>query len=166
MFPSPCLIFHFLLSFILSRNWHLFVKYPPSECSLNAYSSITNMSFLSSSCSSSSLFSTFCTALLCSRRVVPTLLSNYAVHLLYTGILANPVILHAVENLPLYDEDLIFQELIHLFHLVSSMQRYHALTMPSDIPAAFSIPLHISLNALPRHILNILHLHSFHTFVE
>ena len=137
MFPSSCLIFLFLLSFFLPRKWHLFMKYPPSECSLNTYSSITNMSFLSSSRSSS----TFSTSLLCSCHMVPTLLPNYAVHLLYTGILANPVILHTIENLPLYDEDLICQELIHLFHLVPSTQWYHALATPSDIPAAFGIPL-------------------------
>ena len=161
MFPSPCLIFLFLLSFFIPRKWHLFMKYP-SECSLNTYSSITNMSFLSSSHSSS----TFSTSPLCSRHMVPILLPNCAVHLLYIGILANPVILHTIENLPLYDEDLICQELIRLFHLVPSTQRYHALTTPSDIPAAFGIPLHTSLNALPGHILNILHLHGFHTFVE
>ena len=106
------------------------------------------------------------TSPLCSRRVVPTLLPNYAVHLLYTGILANPIALRAVEDLPLYDEDLICQELIRLFHLVSSTQWYHTLSAPSDLPAPFGIPLRTSLNALPGRILNILHLHGFHTFVE
>ena len=98
--------------------------------------------------------------------MVPILLPNYAIHLLYTGILTNPVILHTIENLPLYDEYLICQELIRLFHLVPSTQWYHALATPSDIPAAFGIPLRTSLNALPGHILNILHLYGFHTFVE
>ena len=166
MFPSSPLISHSLLSFSLPRKWHLFVKYPPSKCFLNAYSLITNMSFLSSSRSSSSLSSTSFTSPLCSRRVLPTLLPNYAVHLLFTGILANPIALRAVEDLPLYDEDLICQELIRLFHLVSSAQQYHTLTAPSDLPAPFGILLHTSLNTLPRCILNILHLHGFHTFVE
>ena len=124
------------------------------------------MSFLSSSRSSSSLSSTFSTSPLRSHCIVPTLLSNYAIHLLYTGILANPIILRVVEDLPLYDEDVICQELIHLFHLVSSMQRYHTLAVPSDLPAAFGIPLRTSLNATPGHVLNLLHLHGFHTFVE
>ena len=113
--------------------------------------------FLSSSSSTSPLRS---------QRVVPTLLPNYTVHLLYTGILTNPIALCTVEDLPLYDEDLICQELIHLFHLVSSTQRYHALSAPSDLPTPFGIPLCTSLNALLGRILNILHLHGFHTFVE
>ena len=124
------------------------------------------MSFLSSSCSSSSLSSTFSTSPLRLRCVVPTLLPNYTVHLLYTGILANPIILHVVEDLPLYDEDLICQELVRLFHLVSATQRYHALSVPSDLPAPFGIPLQTSLNTIPKFVLNLLHLHGFHTFVE
>ena len=124
------------------------------------------MSFLSSSHSSSSLSSSSSTSLLRLCRVVPTLLPNYAVHLLYSGILANPIALCTVEDLPLYNEDLICQELIHLFHLVSSTQQYHTLSAPSDLSAPFGIPLCTSLNALPGRILNILHLHGFHTFVE
>ena len=166
MFPPSHLIFIFSSLFSLPRKWHLFVKYPPSECFLNAYFLITNMSFLSSSHSSSSLSSTFSTSPLCSRCVVPTLLPNYTVHLLYTGILANHTILHIVEDLPFYDEDVICQELVHLFHLVSSTQRYHALAVPSDLPAAFGIPLCTSLNTIPGRVLNLLHLHGFHTFVE
>ena len=166
MFPSSPLISHSLLSFSPPRKWCLFVKYPPSECFLNAYSLITNMLFLSSSRSSSSLSSSSSTSPLHSCHVVPTLLPNYAVHLLYTGILANPIALRTVEDLPLYNEHLICQELIRLFHLVSSMQHYHALLDPSDLPAPFGIPLRTSLNALPVRILNILHLHGFHTFVK
>ena len=142
------------------------MKYPHSECFLNAYSLITNMLFPPSSHSSSSLSSSSSTSLLRSHRVVPTLLSNYTVHLLYTGILANPIALHSVEDLPLYDEDLICQELICLFHLVASTQWYHALSAPSDLPVPFGIPLSTFLNTLPGRILNILHLHGFHTFVK
>ena len=166
MFPPSHLIFIFSSPFSLPGKWCLFVKYPPSECILNAYSLITNMSFLSASHSSSSLSSFSSTSLLRSRRVVPTLLPNYTVHLLYTGILANPITLRAIEDLPLYDKDLICQELIRLFHLVSSMQRYHALSAPSNLPTPFGIPLRTSLNTLLGCILNILHLHGFHTFVE
>ena len=142
------------------------MKYPPSECSLNTYSLTINMSFLSSSRSSSSLSSTFSTSPLHLCHVVPTLLPNYTIHLLYTGILANPTILHVIDGLPLYDEDMICQELICLFHLVFSMQWYHALAVPSNLPAAFDIPLRTSLNAIPEHILNLLHLYGFHTFVK
>ena len=166
MSSSSQLIFHSSLSFSLPRKWCLSVKYPPSECLLNTYSLTINMLFLSSSHSSSSVSSTFSTSPLRLHHVVPTLLPNYAVHLLYTGILTNPTILHIVEDLPLYDEDVICQELIRLFHLISSTQWYHALAAPSDLPAAFGIPLQTSLNAIPGHVLNLLHLHGFHTFVE
>ena len=142
------------------------MKYPPSECFLNAYSLITSMLFLSSSHSSTSLSSTFSTSPLHLCCVVPTLLSNYAVHLLYTGILANPIILRVIEDLPLYDEDMICQELICLFHLVLSTQQYHALAASSDLPTPVGIPLRTSLNTIPGCVLNLLHIHGFHTFVE
>ena len=87
-------------------------------------------------------------------------------HSLYATILANPVILHAVEDLPLFHEDLICQELVRLFHNVSAAQQYHALSAPHDLPADFSVPLQMLLAWLPDRILSILHLHGFHSFVE
>jgi hypothetical protein len=90
----------------------------------------------------------------------------HAAHSLYAAILADPVVLRAVEDLPLYHEDLICQELVRLFHDVSSTQRYHNLAVPHDLPAEFGIPLRLSIAALPQRILTILHLHGFHVFVQ
>ena len=80
-----------------------------------------------------------------SRRVYPTYLPTFATHSLYATILANPVVLRAVEDLPLFQEDLISQELVRLFHDVATAQRYHALSAPQDLPTDFSIPLKMSL---------------------
>jgi hypothetical protein len=124
------------------------------------------MSFLSSSLSSSSLSSSSSTSPLCSQRVSPTCLPIYAAHSLYAAILADLVVLHAVEDLPFYHEDLICQELVRLFHDVSSTQRYHNLATPHDLLAEFGVPLRLSIAALPQQILTILHLHGFHVFIQ
>ena len=124
------------------------------------------MSFLSSSISLSSLSSSPSTSPFRLHQVFPTYLPTFAAHLLYTAIPANPAILRAVEDLPLFHEDLICQKLVRLFHNVSAAQRYHILSAPQDLPADFGIPLRMSLTRLPNQILSILHLHGFHTFVE
>jgi hypothetical protein len=124
------------------------------------------MSFLSSSVSSSSLSSLSSTSPLRSQRVSPTCLPIYAAHSLYAAILADPVVLRAVEDLLLYHEDLICEKLVRLFHDVSSTQWYHNLATPHDLPAEFGIPLRLSIAALPQQILTILHLHGFHIFVQ
>jgi hypothetical protein len=113
------------------------------------------MSFLSSSLSSSSLSSSSSTFPLHSHRVSPTCLPTYATHSLYAAILADPVIHRVVEDLPLYEEDLICQELVRLFHNVSTTQRYHHLASPHDLPVEFGIPLRMSIAALPQRVLNI-----------
>ena len=124
------------------------------------------MSFLSSSISSSLLSSSSTTSPLRSRRVYPTYLPTFAAHSLYAAILANPIVLCAVEDLPLFQEDLISQELVRLFHDVATAQRYHALSAPQDLPTDFGVPLRMLLAQLPDRILSILHLHGFHSFVE
>ena len=124
------------------------------------------MSFLLSSISSSSLSSSSSTSPLRLRQVFPTYLPIFAAHSLYAAILANPAVLHAIEDLPLFHEDLICQELVRLFHDVSAAQHYHALSAPHDLPADFGISLRMSLARLPDRILSILHLHGFHSFVE
>jgi hypothetical protein len=124
------------------------------------------MSFLTSSLSSSSLSSSSSTSPLRSRQVSPTCLPTYTANSLYTTILADPVILRVIEDLPLYEEDLICQELVRLFHNISTTQRYHHLASPHDLPVEFGIPLRMSIAALPPRVLNILHLHGFHVFVS
>ena len=117
------------LSFSLfPRKWHLFVKYPPSEWTLSFF--LTTMSFLSSSISSSSLSSLPSTSPPYLRHIFPTYLLVFAAHSLYAAIFANSIILHIVEDLPLFHKDLICQELVLLFHNVSTTQRYHALAAP------------------------------------
>ena len=75
----------------------------------------------------------------------PTYLPTFAAHSLYAAILANPAVLHAVKDLPLFHEDLICQELVCLFHDVAVAQRYHALSAPHDLPTDFGISLRMSL---------------------
>ena len=80
------------------------------------------MSFLFSSISSSSLSSSLSSSPLRLQQVYPTYLPTFAAHSLYAAILANPAVLHAVEDLPLFQEDLISQELVRLFHDVAMAQ--------------------------------------------
>ena len=124
------------------------------------------MLFLSSSISLSSLSSSPFTSLLNLHHVFPTFLPIFAAHLLYAAILANPIILCIVEDLPLFCEDLISQELVLLFHDISTTLRHHTLAALQDLPEKFGIPLCMTIAQLPNHILSILHLHGFHTFIE
>jgi hypothetical protein len=98
--------------------------------------------------------------------VSPTCLPIYAAHSLYTAILADPVVLRTVEDLPLYHEDLIRQELVRLFHDISATQCYHHLVSPNDLPVEVGIPLRMSIASLPQRVLTILYLHGFHVFVQ
>ena len=115
------------------------------------------MSFLSSTITSSSLSGP--TSPLRSRHVYPSFLPTHAVHLLYAAILDSPNVLLTIENDLLFEDDTITHELIHLFHGISRAQRLQ-LTNDADIP------LRLALEALPTHVLSILHTHGFDTFVE
>ena len=97
---------------------------------------------------------------------MPSFLPVYAAHTLYAAIIADPVILRTVENLPLYEEDVISQELVRLFMDIAMVQRYHHMSAPSDLPAALGMPLRLALSDLPGCLLSILHLHGFGTFVK
>ena len=61
----------------------------------------------------------------------------------------DPVILLTIENLLFYHEDLISQELVQLFLDISTIQKYHALAASNDLPAEFSISLHMNISTLP-----------------
>ena len=122
-----------------------------------------NMSFLSSSLSSSSLSSPN-NSPICTRPVQPTCLPIFYTHILYTAILTNPILMRKIEEMPLFIEDTISQELIHLFHDTTMAQNYHFLSTPLDLPAEYSIPLRLTLACIPECTLSLLHLHSFHTF--
>ena len=115
------------------------------------------MSFLSSAIVSSSLSGP--TSPLRSCHVYPSFLPTHAVHLLYAAILDSPNVLLAIENDLLFEDDTITHELIRLFHGISCAQQ---LQLTNDV----DIPLCLTLEALPTHILSILHTHGFGTFVE
>ena len=70
-----------------------------------------------------------------------------------------------IEEMPLFIEDTISQELVRLFHDTTMAQNYHFLSAPSDLPAEYGVPLRLTLAHIPEHTLSLLHLHGFHTFV-
>ena len=80
-------------------------------------------------------------------------------HLLYTAVLNTPHVLILLEENELFEEDSITHELIRLFHGIARAQRLQAL-------GEHNAPLRFALDALPTHILNILHSHRFGTFIE
>ena len=91
--------------------------------------------------------------------VYPSFLPTHAVHLLYTTVLDSPHILLLLENNLLFEDDMITHELICLFHGISHAQRLQ-LTSGNDAS------LYFALDALPTHILNVLHSHGFGTFIK
>ena len=125
---------------------------------------LQNMSFLSSSLSSS-LLSLPNNSPICTRPVQSTYLPIFYARILYAAIRTNPVLMREVEEMPLFIEDTISQELVHLFHNTTMAQNYHFLSVPSDLPAEYGVPLRLTLAHIPEHILSLLHLHGFHTFV-
>ena len=125
---------------------------------------LQNMSFLSSSLSSSSL-SLPNNFPIHTRPVQPTCLSIFYACILCAAILTNPVLMHKIEEMPLFIEDTISQELVYLFHDTTMAQNYHFLSAPLDLPAEYGVPLRLTLARIPEHTLSLLHLHGFHTFV-
>ena len=123
------------------------------------------MSFLSSSVASSSLSTpTGSTSPLRFHSVYPSFLPLHGIHSLYTAILETPVVLHAIEEIPLFREDSISHELVRLFHGITRAQHHlHSLERPLEDS---HIPLHMNLAELLRHVISALHLHSFGTFVS
>ena len=106
------------------------------------------MSFLSSSITSSS--QSGLTSPLRHQQVYPSFLPTHTTHLLYAAVLDTPHVLVLLEENELFEEDSITHELIHLFHGVARAQRLQAL-------GEHNAPLHFTLDALPTHILNVLH---------
>ena len=123
------------------------------------------MLFLSSSVSSSSLSTpTGSTSPLRFHSVYPSFLPLHGIHSLYATILETPVVLHAIEETPLFCEDSISHELVRLFHRITQAQHHlHSLERPLEDS---HIPLRMNLAELPRHVITALHLHSFGTFIS
>ena len=115
------------------------------------------MSFLSSAHTPSSMSTPSSPLRQC--HVFPLFLLTNAAYLLYTAVIDISHLLHALEDDPLYQEDTITHELIHLFHGISQAQRLLS-------AETTEFPLRFALDALPNHILSILHTHNFATFVE
>ena len=118
---------------------------------------LINMSFLSSAIAPSSQSGP--TSLLCSCHVYSSFHPTHAIHLLYAAILDSPNILLSLENNILFEEDCITHELIQLFHGISYAQHL-------QLANGEDIPLRFAPDALPAHVLSILHAHSFSTFIE
>ena len=115
------------------------------------------MAFLSSSLSSSSKSTP--TSPLHHRHVFPLFLPTNTAYLLYATVIDTPHLLLSLEQDPLYQEDTITHELIHLFHGLTQTQRLLATKMPIS-------PLRFALDSLPNRVLSILHTHGFATFIE
>ena len=122
------------------------------------------MSFLLSSLSSSSLSSPN-NSPIHTRPVQPTCLPIFYARILYAAILINPVLMREIEEMPLFIENTISQELVYLFHDTTIAQKYHFLSTPSDLPAEYGVPLRLTLACIPECTLSLLHLHGFHTFI-
>ena len=123
------------------------------------------MLFLSSSISSSSLSTpTGSTSPPRFHSVYPSFLPIHGIHSLYATILETPVVLHAIEEIPLFREDSISHELVHLFHGITRAQcDLHS----SESPLEDShIPLPMGRAELPGYVLTVLHLHRFRKFVS
>ena len=115
--------------------------------------------------SSSSLSTpTGSTSLLQLHSVYPSFLPIHGIHSLYTIILETPIVLHAVEEIPIFHEDSILHELIHLFHGITQVQ--HLLHPSERLLEDSHIPFHMNLAELPAHILTALYLHGFGTFIS
>ena len=115
------------------------------------------MAFLSSSLSPSSQSTP--TSPLCHQHIFPLFLPTNTAYLLYTAVIDTPHLLLTLKQDPLYQEDTITHELIHLFHGLIQTQCLLATETPVS-------PLYFALDSLPNHVLSILHTHGFSTFIE
>jgi hypothetical protein len=103
---------------------------------------------------------------LCTRRIRPAFLPSSTLTTLYSSVISNPLVLHSIETLPLYEEDLISQELVRLFSDIMRLNRLHSLTIPSNYQPAFDTPLRVALSEVPGRLLTLLRLHGFNLFIE
>ena len=118
---------------------------------------LNKMSFLSSIYAPSSMSTP--SSPLCQHHVFSLFFPTNAAYLLYAAVIDIPHLLLILENDPLYQENTIIHELIHLFHGISQAQWLLS-------AKATKFPLHFTLDTLPNHILSILHTYGFATFVE
>ena len=95
-----------------------------------------------------------------------SLLPTSGIYTLFTLVVASPIILIAIKGLPSYQADLTCQLLIQLLHLISLAQIQHFRACPNDLPSNLGLPLRTTLSLLVGPILELLHTHSFHHYLE
>ena len=94
------------------------------------------------------------------------LLPTSGIYTLFTLVVASPIILIAVEGLPSYQADITCQLLVQLLHLISLAQIQHFRACPNDLPDHLGLPLRATLSLLVGPVLELLHTHSFHHYLE
>ena len=119
------------------------------------------MSSLSSSPSSlsSPLSSEF--SFLESTPVYPCVLPTPITYTLYVAIITNAPALYKIEKLPLYELDVISQELVCLLHDALRLQTYYPLSTSEPDQALLLVA-----GELVQRTLNTLHLHGFHSYIS
>ena len=118
------------------------------------------MSSTTSSPSPSSSSPTSDTSFLHSHPVYPCVLPTPVTYTLYIAVVMDAGILYKLVKLPFYESNAISQELICLLHDSLHLQSYSS----SSVPDSDQALLHITRDLI-CHTLNILHLHSFHTYI-
>ena len=119
------------------------------------------MSSISSSPSSlsSSLSSEF--SFLDSTPVYPCVLPTPVTYTLYVTVITNAPVLYELEKLPLYELDVISQELVRLLHDALRLQSYYPLSTPKPDQALLLV-----MGQLVQRTLNTLHFHGFHSYIS
>ena len=116
---------------------------------------------ISSSPSSPSFSPSFEFSFLESTPVYPCVLPTPVTYTLYVAVITNAPVLYEVEKLPLYELDVISQELVHLLHDALHLQSYYPLSTPNPDQALLLIT-----GELVQRTLNTLHLHGFHSYIS
>ena len=119
------------------------------------------MSSISSSLSSLSFSPSYEFSFLESTPVYPCVLPTPVTYTLYIAIITNAPVLYEIEKLPLYELDVISQELVRLLHDALHLQSYYPLSTPEPDQALLLIT-----GELVQRTLNTLHLHSFHSYIS
>ena len=170
---QPCTPYLLCHNFVpLDLEHHLLLHIPtktmPSELTISTCESIcltpSNMlsppSISSYSLSASSPSSTDL-SFLHSTPVYPCLLPASVTLTLYVAAITNAPTLYTIERLPLYEFDAVSQELVHLLLDTFRFRLHYIRTVPVPDQAL------LLLNGdLSQRTLNVLHLHSFHTYLE
>ena len=161
---QPCVLFHPLLHLLLHlHQTPLPPRSPSSTCRFFCLilKNTPLMSSLSSSPSSLSSSLSSELSFLESTPVYPCVLPTPVTYTLYVTIITNAPVLYEIEKLPLYELDIISQELVRLLHDALRLQSYYPLSTPEPNQALLLVT-----GELVQHTLNTLHLHDFHSYIS